>query len=150
MSSAGVSKGVESLSPISDPTDHFSEHRASPERELFLSVVLQAWQDAFSASPTIASGSDERDLIRAEARRWFVSPYELEDFEFVCFAAGLEPDWVKRLAQKRIEAERDAEAAAKVIQIDKALALLLRREAKGLSEAEVTAELERIAAMEAA
>ncbi len=148
---AGVSKGAETLRyGDHDPSDHHSENRASPERELFLSVVLQAYQDAFSLKPTYASAGDQKDLIRAEARRWFVSPYEREDREFICHAAGLDPDWIMRLAKERIAAERDAEAAEKVIQIDKAFEILLRKAEGELSDEQVTAELERIAAMEAA
>lgn len=48
----------------------------------------------------VRDAADENAKLRAEAREWLFGPGD--DFEEVCSLADLEPDWVRRVARRKL------------------------------------------------
>lgn len=83
-----------------------------PERELWLTVIRQAFTDAFPTT-RISPGTKfeaehraERNNQMQQARSWFDSAGR--DFREVCWLAGMQPEVVEALYRKRLNQERAA------------------------------------------
>jgi hypothetical protein len=64
----------------------------SAERSLWCAVVSRALADA--SDPVVAASSpEERQKLRAEARRWFI--LNGSEFRLACEAAGFDPDHLR-------------------------------------------------------
>jgi hypothetical protein len=80
--------------------DEFRPDESSPERTLFLCVLLQALLDAtkqcYKGEPT------ESKIDRDRATAWFFASYgtTAKDFEEVCSHAGVDPDYMRDYAFK--------------------------------------------------
>ena len=59
------------------------------ERDLWVAVIATAVLDLREASPTTRR-TNERELIRAEAERWFGT----SNFRRICIMADFDPDYV--------------------------------------------------------
>jgi hypothetical protein len=83
-----------------------------PERELWLTVIRQAFTDAFPTrviSPWTVEEAKHRatrDSQMRAARSWFDSAGR--DFREVCWLAGMQPEVVEALYRKRLNQERAA------------------------------------------
>lgn len=88
--------------------DQIADAKAPSQRDarLWSAVLLQALEDATSPLPT-TEGYARSTAIRAqkEARAWFER--DSKDFKEVCALAGMDSDWIRANALKRI-AEADA------------------------------------------
>tara|TARA_R100000030_G_scaffold95904_1_gene83678 strand:+ start:53 stop:511 length:459 start_codon:yes stop_codon:yes gene_type:complete len=75
----------------------------SPERVLFLCVILQQLLDA--TKPNHINDSTYTSLTREQARSWLTSEVGVtaEDKETVCFLAGIEPEALTSYAKKIID-----------------------------------------------
>lgn len=75
----------------------------SPERTLWLSVIQQAFLDAYYGYRPSASNPTYEDLSRHYARVWLSEASK--DFYVVCDLAGISPKYVKKAALKLFEKE---------------------------------------------
>lgn len=71
-------------------------------RSLWRAVISQAILDATLAKPEGAYTEGSQQAARDTARRWLLRPNK--DFEEACALADLEPDEVRALAKREIEA----------------------------------------------
>ena len=105
------------------------------------------------ASQDNHNSNSNPNVVRAEARRWLLLDFGVwrEDREIVCTAAGVDPDVVRRAAQRRNELagvedqERDRRERAS---IDMAMATLVVR-SPSLNRVRVSRELRTLAMREA-
>ena len=76
------------------------ERPATPERVLFLSVLLQALLDA--TKPETSIEPEEEKVARRSAQAWFFASVGVtaQDFEEVCDLAGIEPVRMRTFAFK--------------------------------------------------
>ena len=107
-----------------------------PESKLWIAVLLRAWADAFLDSDFQLISVDKTvdpDGARAAARNWLTLNFGdwREDREAVCSLAGLDPDFVRMAALRRLERARgeDVERMKRErIAIDQAFEKLAREE----------------------
>ena len=87
-------------SSISIITDEFRPDASSPERTLFLCVLLQALLDA--TKPEYEGEPKEAVIERDRAIAWFFAPFgtTAEDFEEVCSHAGVDAEYMRDFAYK--------------------------------------------------
>lgn len=88
--------------------DDFLENSAessSPERTLFLAVILQALLDA--TKPSYTGESEQSELDRRSARAWFSASVGVtaKDFSDVCDLAGVDVMYTKEFAYKIIHSQ---------------------------------------------
>ena len=78
----------------------FDKKKQSPEQYLFLSVVLQALLDV---TKTVQSNKDSH--YKARAKAWFFCSVGVtcDNFERVCFMAGINPEKTRSFAYKVID-----------------------------------------------
>ena len=129
----------------------------SPEKDLWQSVLLTAWNDAFLASNWWLQQTEGKasnpEALRGEARRFLTSniqPWQ-SDREEVCDRADVDPDMLRAAALKRLElarvedvARREGELAA----LDRAFENLMAREDR-MKKGEVTRAMRHLAVREA-
>jgi|TARA_A100001201_G_C3967805_1_gene164655 glutaminase len=87
-------------SKITINLDEFRPDESSPERTLFLCVILQALLDA---SKRAYNGEPKESILeRDRAIAWFFASVgtTAEDFEEVCTNAGVDPDYMRDFAVK--------------------------------------------------
>jgi len=109
-----------------------------PETKLWIAVLLRAWADAFIDSDFQLISVDkivDPDGARAAARNWLTKDFGdwREDREIVCSLAGLDPDFVRTAAIRRLERARvgDVERRKRErVAIDRAFEKLAKAEAK--------------------
>ena len=79
-----------------------SEQSSSPERTLFLAVILQALLDA--TKPSYEGESEQSELDRRSAKAWFSASVGVtsKDFTDVCDLAGVNATYTKQFAYKVI------------------------------------------------
>jgi len=84
-------------------TDEFHPDPSSPERTLFMCVLLQALLDA--TKPEYAGEPKEVMIERDRAKAWFFASYgtTAKDFEEVCDHAGVDPEYMRDFAYKVLE-----------------------------------------------
>jgi hypothetical protein len=82
-----------------------SKTKDSPERILFLSVILQALLDATKTKSKVESSYTSVERVRARA--WFFCSVGVtcDNFENVCYNAGLDPDYTRGFAYKVINSK---------------------------------------------
>lgn len=90
---------------------------SSPEIELWINVVARAMLDLGIQPVDDEKRAREGEKARRDAAHWIFSDLHAEDFELTCQYAGLDPEWVRRLARtapdrfaalaSRPEGERD-------------------------------------------
>jgi hypothetical protein len=82
-----------------------SKTKDSPERMLFLSVILQALLDATKTKSKVESSYTSVERVRACA--WFFCSVGVtcDNFENVCYNAGLDPDYTRGFAYKVINSK---------------------------------------------
>ena len=87
-------------SNISLILDEFRPDESSPERTLFLCVLLQALLDA-TKKPYEGEPAEVR-VERDRATSWFFASVGVtaKDFEEVCSRAGVDPDYMREFAYK--------------------------------------------------
>lgn len=80
-----------------------SESSSTPEKLLFLAVILQALLDA--TKPKEKKESETSIVARDQAQAWFFATVGVccTNFETVCENAGLEPGYVRSFAYKVIK-----------------------------------------------
>jgi hypothetical protein len=80
-----------------------SSQSSSPERTLFLAVILQALLDA--TKPTYNGEAEQSDLDRRSAQAWFSSSVGVtaKDFSDVCDMAGVNVSYTKQFAYKVLQ-----------------------------------------------
>ena len=95
----GLTNKMES-SNISLILDEFRPDESSPERTLFLCVLLQALLDA-TKKPYEGEPAEVR-VERDRATSWFFASVGVtaKDFEEVCSHAGVDPDYMREFAYK--------------------------------------------------
>ena len=88
--------------------DLYERSKEVPDRTLFISVIFQALLDA--TKPKADEEAKEITTQRREATSWFFTSVGVtcEDFETICYYAGLEPQKVRSFAYKVIN-EKDVE-----------------------------------------
>jgi hypothetical protein len=71
---------------------------SSPEKTLYLAVILQALLDA--TKPAYAGEPDQAIIDRDRAIAWFFASVGVtaEDFREVCDNAGVDPDYMRQFA----------------------------------------------------
>ena len=81
-------------------TDEFRPDVSSPEKSLFLCVILQALLDA--TKPEYAGEPKNVMIERDRAKAWFFASYgtTAQDFEEVCDHAGVDPEYMRDFAYK--------------------------------------------------
>jgi hypothetical protein len=84
---------------------------ATPERELWASVIIQAMAEACAEDPKTQPKPDAKKRttvgeLRTRARRWLLS--DSDDFRKVCEYAGVDPDAVRQRIAKRLKKARAA------------------------------------------
>jgi hypothetical protein len=79
-----------------------SDRASSPERTLFLAVILQALLDA--TKPSYEGESEQSELDRRSAKAWFSASVGVtaKDFTDVCDLAGVNAAYTKQFAFKVI------------------------------------------------
>jgi len=89
-------------------TEYFqkSYSNSTPEKLLFLAVILQALLDA--TKPKEQKESDISIVARDQAKAWFFATVGVtcSNFELVCENAGLEPTYVRGFAYKVLESKK--------------------------------------------
>jgi len=85
--------------------EEVQEKVATPERVLFLSVLLQALLDA--TKPETSVEPEEEKLARKSAQAWFFASIGVtaKDFEEVCDLAGIEPVRMRTFAFKVLKSK---------------------------------------------
>jgi|TARA_R110002020_G_C16159885_1_gene763320 hypothetical protein len=80
-----------------------SSQSSSPERTLFLAVILQALLDA--TKPQYTGEAEQSDNDRRSAQAWFSSSVGVtaKDFSDVCDLAGVDVGYTKQFAFKVIQ-----------------------------------------------
>lgn len=140
--------GIDSGEEPGDPGDD-----SSVERTLWIAVMARAWDDAFTAPGSIPAGATpgQADVVRAEARRWLILNFGRwrEDRGTVCSLASVDPDMLRRAAQRKLDSIRSERPGAEVIDIDRAFAKLLAAESR-MNPSELDAALSDLARLEAA
>ena len=129
---------------------------ASGEAAMWLAVIARVWEDAFVSSDVWIINSDrgaDPALVRSSARRWLLLNHGdwREDRETVCASAGVDPDVVRRAAQRRNElagVEDQERNRRERESIDTAMATLVAR-SPSLDRVRVTRELRTLAMREA-
>ena len=91
------------ISLILDDFVSSSSESSSPEKVLFLAVILQAILDA--TKPYYQGEPEQSELDRRSARAWFSASIGVtaKDFETVCDLAGVDPAYTRSFAYKIIE-----------------------------------------------
>lgn len=87
-------------SKITIHLDEFRPDESSPERTLFLCVILQALLDA--TKPGYKGEPSEARIDRDRATAWFFASVgtTAKDFQEVCINAGVDPDYMRDFAYK--------------------------------------------------
>lgn len=90
--------------------------REARTKQLWAAVIQQALDDAtgviFYSSGNYKGAADRaKKAIRKRARSWFIEGGK--DFKEVCALAGLDPDWIRANALKRIEEAGDGDGPIK-------------------------------------
>ena len=90
-------------SKITIHLDEFRPDGGSPERTLFLCVILQALLDA--AKPAYEGEPPTARIDRDRASAWFFASVgtTAEDFEEVCTNAGVDADYMRDFAYKVLQ-----------------------------------------------
>jgi len=85
--------------------DVSSKNEERPERVLFLSVILQALLDATKTKSKVET--PQTSIERERARAWFFCSVGVtcDDFEDVCYNAGLSPEYTRSFAYKVINSK---------------------------------------------
>ena len=80
--------------------DEFRPDESSPERTLYLCVILQALLDA--TKPKYNGEPSEAKIERDRATAWFFASIgtTAKDFEEVCINAGVDPNYMRDFAYK--------------------------------------------------
>jgi hypothetical protein len=87
--------------------------REKQERQLWAAVIMQALDDATGV--VVNADGRSKEGIRRRARDWFIKGGR--DFKEVCALAGMEPDWIRANALKRIEEVGDGEISKRLATI---------------------------------
>jgi hypothetical protein len=94
--------------------DQIADAQHRQDRQLWAAVIMQALDDAAGKieyyGGNKAAAERHKRLVRRRARDWFINGGR--DFKEVCALAGMEPDWVRANALKRIE-EADEDGPTK-------------------------------------
>ena len=117
---------------------NIDEVAVDPESKLWLSVLLRAWADAFLDSDFQLISIDkivDPGGARAAARNWLVQDFGdwRTDREAVCSLAGIDPDFVRMAALRRLERARSEDVERRKrerVAIDEAFEKLAREEAE--------------------
>ena len=155
MVDAGVDSGWDALPGVHDPEPEpdDSSDDSSVERTLWISVIAQAWNDAFTTPRSIPAGSTpgQADMVRGDARRWLTLDFGRwrDDRETVCELAVVDPDALRRMARKKLDSIKSERPGAEVIDLDEAFARLLAAESR-MDPSELDAALSDLARLEAA
>ncbi len=82
--------------------EDYMQEISSPERILFMTVILQALLDA--SKPSTTNESERAKLDRTHAQAWFFASVGVtaEDFATVCDMAGIDPGYTRNFAYKVI------------------------------------------------
>lgn len=90
-------------SNISLILDEFRPEESSPERTLYLCVLLQALLDA--SKPAYEGEPKEARIDRDRATAWFFASIgtTAKDFEEVCINAGVDSDYMRDFAYKVLQ-----------------------------------------------
>lgn len=85
--------------------EDFMQEQSSPERILFMTVILQALLDA--SKPSTTNESERAKLDRTHAQAWFFASVGVtaEDFANVCDMAGIDPGYTRSFAYKVIRSK---------------------------------------------
>ena len=85
--------------------EDYMQEQSSPERILFMTVVLQALLDA--SKPSTTNESERAKLDRTHAQAWFFASVGVtaEDFSTVCNMAGVDPGYTRSFAYKVIRSK---------------------------------------------
>jgi hypothetical protein len=80
--------------------DSFVDSVNSPEKTLFLTVILQALLDA--SKPSTTNESERAKVDRERGRAWFNATVGVtaEDFVIICDMAGVDPAYTREFAHK--------------------------------------------------
>ena len=90
-------------SKITIHLDEFRPDESSPERTLFLCVILQALLDA--AKPAYEGEPAAARIVRDRASAWFFASVgtTAQYFEEVCINAGVDADYMRECAYKFLQ-----------------------------------------------
>ena len=85
--------------------EDYMQEISSPERILFMTVILQALLDA--SKPSTTNESERAKLDRTHAQAWFFASVGVtaEDFATVCDMAGIDPGYTRSFAYKVIRSK---------------------------------------------
>ena len=85
--------------------EDYIQEQSSPERILFMTVILQALLDA--SKPSTKNESERAKLDRIHAQAWFFASVGVtaEDFTTVCDMAGIDPQYTRSFAYKVIRSK---------------------------------------------
>lgn len=85
--------------------EDYMQENTSPERILFMTVILQALLDA--SKPSTTNESERAKLDRRHAQAWFFASTGVtaEDFTTVCDMAGVDPQYTRSFAYKVIRSK---------------------------------------------
>ena len=85
--------------------EDYMQENTSPERILFMTVILQALLDA--SKPSTTNESERAKLDRTHAQAWFFASVGVtaEDFANVCDMAGIDPQYTRSFAYKVIRSK---------------------------------------------
>jgi hypothetical protein len=87
---------------IGESFDHATREDRSAERQLWCAVIDRALHDAMDRVAAVSAPA-ERQKIREDARRWFLS--NGSGFRIACEAAGYDPDYLRLKILSLIDAE---------------------------------------------
>jgi len=85
--------------------EDYMQEQSSPERILFMTVILQALLDA--SKPSTTNESERAKLDRTHAQAWFFASVGVtsEDFTAVCDMAGIDAGYTRSFAYKVIRSK---------------------------------------------
>lgn len=85
--------------------EDYMQEQSSPERILFMTVILQALLDA--SKPSTKNESERAKLDRTHAQAWFFASVGVtsEDFTAVCDMAGIDAGYTRSFAYKVIRSK---------------------------------------------
>jgi hypothetical protein len=85
--------------------EDYMKEQSSPERILFMTVILQALLDA--SKPSTTNESERAKLDRTHAQAWFFASVGVtaEGFSTVCDMAGVDPGYTRSFAYKVIRSK---------------------------------------------
>lgn len=85
--------------------EDYMQEQSSPERILFMTVILQALLDA--SKPSTTNESERAKLDRTHAQAWFFASVGVtaEDFSNVCNMAGVDPGYTRSFAYKVVRSK---------------------------------------------